>query len=151
MFAAQMRVGLENDHLKCGPDRGFQEMTSVRGAVCFTNHHVRMKHRLTIFFYDVASKGENFYLLFYGNLQIALLLSIEEAKRDFTKRADSRDLRSAEPIFSGKPQQRLFHFLIFLKYECERFQTLLVLQQFRFHTDVAGIKLHGQQNADAEK
>jgi hypothetical protein len=64
MFAAQMSVGLENDHLECGPDSGFQEMTSVRSAVCFANHHVRMKHRLTIFFYDVANKGENFYLLF---------------------------------------------------------------------------------------
>jgi hypothetical protein len=84
---------------------------------------------------------EDFDLFFYRNLLVALLLSIEEANRDLTEGANGSNLRSSEPVFGREPQQRLFHFLIFLEYERECFQTILVLQQFRFHADIAGTKI----------
>src|SRR5881275_1620406 len=135
-----MRLCFQNDHLQRWPDAAAQKMPAMRGPVGFPNHYVRVEHWFAVLLYDISRKREYLDLLLHCNRLVILLRSIKEAEGDFAKRADRRDLRSAEPIFTGKPQQRLFHVLIFLKYEGERFQTLLVLQQFRFHTDVAGIK-----------
>jgi len=86
--AAEMSARFEDDHLKRRPDPPFQEMAAMSGAVGFANHHMRVKHWFAILFDDVASKGEDFDLFIYGNLPIALLLSIKEAKRDFTESAN---------------------------------------------------------------
>ena len=37
-------------------------MTSVRRAVSFPDHDMRMEHWFAILFHDVASEGENFDL-----------------------------------------------------------------------------------------
>jgi hypothetical protein len=150
--SAQVSARFENDHLERGPYPAFQEMTAVRGAVGFANYHMRVKHWLAVLFHDVASKGEDFDLFLYRNLLVALLLSIEEKPSVTSLKAPMAvTCASSKPVFSGKPQQRLFHSLIFIEYKRECFQTIPVLQQFRFHTDVAGTKSQRQQNADADK
>jgi hypothetical protein len=57
-----MSAGFENDHFQGGPNSPFQEMTSVRRAVSFPDHDMRMEHWFAILFHDVASEGENFDL-----------------------------------------------------------------------------------------
>ena len=76
--------------------------------------------------------------MFVINLKV-FLFSIKETERDLTESDNGCDLRSSELIFSGKPQQRLFGFFIFIEYERECFQATLVVQQFRFHKIVRPI------------
>jgi len=102
-------------------------MTAVRGAVGFTNDHMSVEHWFAIPFYNVPNKGKDFDLFVYGNFLIAFLFSIEEAERDLIESANGCDLRSSELIFSGKPQQRLFGFFVFIEYERECFQAMLVV------------------------
>src|SRR6266536_529982 len=146
-----MGARFENDHLKRGPHSALQEMTAVGGTVRFADHHMGVQHWLAILFHDVARKGKGFHLLFYWNLPIAFLLSIEEPKRDFTESANGCDLCSSKAVLSGKPHQRFLGFFVFIEYERECLQAIFVQQQFRLHIDVISVKSHAQQNADADK
>ena len=67
-------------------------MPAVRRAVGFSNHHMGMKHWVAVLFCNVPGKREDLHLLLYRNFLIALLFSIKEAKGNFTKSADARDL-----------------------------------------------------------
>ena len=78
-------------------------MTSVRRAVSFPDHDMRMEHWFAILFHDVTSEVENFGLLLQRNLLVAFLLSIKETERHLAESPNGRDLRSSEPLFRGEP------------------------------------------------
>src|SRR5262249_3680225 len=127
---------LSNDHFQRRPDVAFQEMAAVRRAVAFSNDHMRPKHWVALLFCNVPGKREHLHLFLYGNFLIALLFSIKKAKRDFTESTDGSDLCSSKRFFSSEPQQRFFHFIIFIEHERESFEAIFMMQQFRFHTEI---------------
>src|SRR5438094_10099187 len=128
-----MNRRLSNDHFQRRPDSTVQKMTAARRAVACSNHHMGMEHWIAVLFYNVPVKGKDLHLFLYGNFLIALLFSVKKAKRRFTEGSDGSDVRSSQPIFSGKSQQRFFYFVILIEYEREGLQAVFSMQQFRFH------------------
>jgi hypothetical protein len=94
----EMSRRLGNDHFRCGPDSAVQEMPAVGSTVAFSNHHMSMKLWVAVCFCNVPGKREDLHLFFYGDLLIALLFAIKEAKGDFAESANGGDLRSLNPF-----------------------------------------------------
>ena len=94
----EMSRRLGNDHFQCGPDSAVQEMPAVSSTVAFSNHHMSMKLWVAVCFCNVPGKREDLHLFFYGDLLMALLFSIKEAKGDFAESANGGDLRSLNPF-----------------------------------------------------
>ena len=80
-----MHRHLRDDHFQCRPHPPFEEMTAMRGAVCFADDDVRMQPRLAVLWHNVPGEREYLDLFFNRNLSIALLLPVKEAECDFAE------------------------------------------------------------------